>query len=189
MPTGIKDKSLKTDCPVHAPHESLDEIITKAESNKLTLEVSSFESLNLFKEAKSHYEESCLFRNQTIALDRTSQSVRMVSDKRLLSLVISQMIENAMEASCVGQTIDAGCFAEQNSCTFWVLNKTVIPKFVQQNICDRNFSTKSQTRGLGTYGIKLITQTYLKGQITFTSQPDPGTIVRATFPLVLKAAR
>ena len=186
MPTGIKDKSLKTVCRVYAPHEPLDQIISQAESKKLNLETSSFESLTLLKEAKNHYDKPCLSRDQTIALDRTSQSVHMVSDRRLLSLVICQMIENAMEASSVGQTIDAGCFAEQNSCTFWVLNKAVIPEFVQQNICDRNFSTKSQTRGLGTYGIKLLTQTYLKGQITFTSQPDPGTIVRATFPLVLK---
>jgi len=185
MPAGIKDKSLETVCRVHAPHDSLDQIVAQAESGELVLELSSFESLTLFKEAKSHYDKFCLFRDQTIALDRTSQSVRMVSDKGLLSLVIGQMIENVMEASPVGQTINAGCFVEQNCCTFWVLNKAVIPESAQQNICNRDFSTKSQTRGLGTYGIKLLTQTYLKGQITFTSQPDPGTIVRATFPLEL----
>ena len=53
-------------------------------------------------------------------------------------------------------------------------------------MCNRNFSTKSQTRGLGTYAIKLLTQTYLKGHIHFTSQPDPGTVFIVTFPLDLK---
>ena len=185
MPAGIKDKSSETVCRVHAPNDSLDQIIAQAESGDLVLKLSSIESLALLKEAKSHYDRFCLNQGQTIALDRTSQSVHMVSDKWLLSLVIGQMIENAMEASPAGQTIDAGCFTEQNRCTFWVLNKAVIPKLAQQNICSRDFSTKSQTRGLGTYGIKLLTQTYLNGQITFTSQPDPGTIVRATFPLEL----
>jgi signal transduction histidine kinase len=187
MLTGTKHKSSNTVCLVPAPLRSLEQIITQAENNDLVPEISSFESLTLLKEVRSGYDTSCLSPEKIITLDSTSQSVLMTSDRKLLSHVIRQMIANAVEASPMGQMVDLGCIAEQNHCTFWVLNKTVIPKFVQNQIFHRDFSTKHLTRGLGTHGIKLFAETYLKGHVTFTSKPNEGTVFKATFPLELSA--
>ncbi|MCF7972905.1 MAG: ATP-binding protein [Phycisphaerae bacterium] len=187
MLTGIKDKSAKTVCPVHTPLESLGQIIAQVENNTLRLDLSAFESLVLLKEIRDYYDTSCLSQDKLIALDGTSQSVQMVSDRRLLTHVIRQMIANAVEASPMGQTVHIGCLADHNHCTFWVINEAVIPEFVQDNMFVRDFSTKSQTRGLGTYSIKLLSEKYLKGRTTFTSKANQGTVFRATFPLVISA--
>ena len=189
MLISTKDKSARTVCPVHTPLESLDQIIAQAEKNTLKLDLSSFESLILLKEIRDYYDTCCLSQDKLITLDSTSQSVNMVSDRRLLNHVIRQMICNAVEASPMGQTVHIGCFAEHNHCTFWVINEAVIPDFVQDKMFLRDFSTKSQTRGLGTYSIKLLSEKYLRGRTTFTSKVNQGTVFRATFPLEIKAIK
>ena len=186
MPTKLEREPSKTIRPLQAPLESLEQIVIQAENNDLTTGIQPFESLSLLEEARSHYSAGSPSQEEMILLDRTSQSVQMMSDKRLLSHVICQMIANAVEASSMGQTVDMGCFAEHNHCTFWVLNKAVIPKFIQAQVYDRRFSTKSETRGLGTYSIKLLSEKYLNGMTTFSSKVDQGTIFRATFPLTLQ---
>jgi signal transduction histidine kinase len=169
-----------------SPLQSLDQIVTQAENDDLTPGILPFESLSLLTEARTHFYAASPSQEEMIVLDRTSQSVQMMSDKRLLSHVICQMIANAVEASSMGQTVDMGCFAEHNHCTFWVLNKAVIPEFIQAQVFNRRFSTKSETRGLGTYSIKLLSEKYLNGMTSFTSRVNQGTVFRATFPLTLQ---
>jgi len=183
MHAGIKDKSGKTSCQVQTPIESLEHIIAQAENDELIPDISSFDTLTLLKEIRSDYGTSHLSQGKCVDLDNTSQYVHIVSDRNLLSHVIRQMVANAVEASPMGQTVHLGCLTEQNYCTFWVLNEAVMPEFVQAHIFHRNFSAKSQTRGLGTYGIKLLSEKYLKGVVAFTSEINQGTIFRVTFPL------
>lgn len=38
------------------------------------------------------------------------------------------------------------------------------------------FSTKSQNHGIGTYSIRLLTENYLKGKVSFISNENDGTI-------------
>ncbi len=183
MPTSMKHKPSKTFRPLQVPLGSLEQIVTQAENSELSLGIIPFESLSLLEEARSHYDKTSPSQDTMIMLDRTSQSVHMMSDKRILTHVICQMLANAVEASSTGQTVNMGCFAEHNHCTFWVLNKAVIPEFVQSQVFKRGFSTKSETRGLGTYSIKLLSETCLNGVATFTSRVSQGTVFRATFPL------
>ena len=187
MLTAIKDRPSKIPNQNQGCYESLDLIVDQVHSSDFSLELSTFETLPLLKEARSYYDTACLSQDKIISLDRTSQSVRMTSDRRLLSHVVRQMVENAVEASPMGQSVDIGCFAEHNHCTFWVVNEAVMPDFVREQIFTHGFSTKSQTRGLGTYSIRLITETYLKGIVNFTSRANQGTVFRATFPLKIEA--
>ncbi|MCP4450229.1 MAG: ATP-binding protein [Planctomycetes bacterium] len=183
MPTRMKHKRSKTVRPLQVPLGSLEQIVTQAENNDLSLGIMPFESLSLLEEARSYHDTTHPSQNIMVMVDRTSQSVPMMSDKRILTHVICQMLANAVEASSTGQTVDMGCFAEHNHCTFWVLNRAVIPEFVQSQVYERGFSTKSETRGLGTYSIKLLSEACLNGMTTFTSRVSQGTVFRATFPL------
>lgn len=183
MLTAIKDRQSKVPYQNQCVYDSLDLIVNQMHNNDLTLDLSTFETLPLIHEIQSYYDTARLSEEKIISLDRTSQSVHMTTDRRLLIQVVSQMIENAVEASPMGQSVDVGCFADHNHCTFWVVNEAVMPDFVREHIFKRGFSTKSQTRGLGTYSIKLITETYLKGLVNFTSKMNQGTVFRATFPL------
>ena len=53
---------------------------------------------------------------------------------------------------------------------------------VKSRIFNKLFSTKpSSGRGLGTYGVKLLTEKYLKGKIEFTSEKGEGTFFYIKF--------
>ncbi|MBE2197330.1 MAG: hypothetical protein IAE79_01890 [Anaerolinea sp.] len=66
---------------------------------------------------------------------------------------------------------------------FWVHNPAVMSPTVQLQIFKRSFSTKAHDRGLGTYSIKLLSERYLGGAISFTSSAGEGTVFTAVYPL------
>ena len=68
--------------------------------------------------------------------------------------------------------------------TFWVHNPGFMPREVQLQLFKRSFTTKGAGRGLGTYSMKLLTERYLKGQISFTSTEADGT----TFEIRLRTS-
>ena len=50
-------------------------------------------------------------------------------------------------------------------------------------IFQRSFSTKGEGRGLGTYSMKLLTERYLGGRVSFTTSADEGTIFKVALPI------
>ena len=57
-----------------------------------------------------------------------------------------------------------------------------MPKDVKLQIFQRSFSTKGIGRGIGTYSMKLITEQYLKGTISFVSNGAVGTTFTLRIP-------
>ncbi len=57
-----------------------------------------------------------------------------------------------------------------------------MPREVQLQIFQRSFSTKGLGRGLGTYSVRLLTERYLKGSVSFTSSAEFGTTFRVRCP-------
>jgi sensor histidine kinase regulating citrate/malate metabolism len=64
-----------------------------------------------------------------------------------------------------------------------VHNDAPIPREVRLQIFQRAFSTKGPGRGLGTYSMKLLSQRYLGGDVSFTSSEEGGTTFKARYPL------
>jgi signal transduction histidine kinase len=104
------------------------------------------------------------------------------SDRTLLARVIGNMLKNGIEASTPGQTVTCGAEPHGDGVAFWVHNPTAIPPETQRQLFRRAFSTKGKGRGLGTYSIKLLGETYLQGRIHVTSDPDTGTRFTITLP-------
>jgi signal transduction histidine kinase len=59
-----------------------------------------------------------------------------------------------------------------------------MPPEIQLQVFQRSFSTKGDGRGLGTYGMKLLSEESLRGEISFTSAPSAGTVFRGRYPLI-----
>jgi sensor histidine kinase regulating citrate/malate metabolism len=93
------------------------------------------------------------------------------------------MVKNALEASDSGQTVTLSCGVEGNCVWFEVHNPAFMPRNVQLQIFQRSFSTKGDGRGLGTYSIKLLTEQYLGGSVSFASSPEAGTAFRVFYPM------
>ena len=87
-----------------------------------------------------------------------------------------------MEAIGKGGTVTVNCFSDEKEASFTVHNALVIPPEIQRQIFTRSFSTKGSGRGLGTYSIKLITEKYLHGKVSFVSNEEKGTVFTVSYP-------
>jgi signal transduction histidine kinase len=155
-----------------------------AEINEVVLEPAPVSTLELLVEEVGRYGGFPVARQRKLEIDPESADIRMLTDRGLLGRVIGNMLSNALEASKPGSTVLAGCRESGNEVEFWVHNHGVMPREVQMQIFQRSFSTKGGGRGLGTYSMKLLTENYLGGQISFSSSPEEGTVFRARYPRV-----
>lgn len=122
---------------------------------------------------------------QDIRVDLAMPPVALTIDKALLGRVLGNLLKNAVEASDAGQPITLGCRQDgEGRVEFWVHNASVMSDEVRTRVFQRAFSTKGRGRGLGTYSARLLTERYLEGEISFTSEPGTGTIFRVRYPLV-----
>lgn len=171
----------------HACHDLLDQIqaqidLTMAESNELVVAATPLNSKMLLLSVVD------LFRNHEVAKERNlvvadnSPSMALISDATILKRVLGNLVKNALEAIRPGETVTLGCAPAGDGVQFTVHNPGVIPQKVQLQLFNRSFSTKGNGRGLGTYGAKLLTESYLKGTVGFESTPEQGTLFQVVLP-------
>lgn len=131
----------------------------------------------------SLYRHLTICAGKTIAHHCTPESAVIRTDELLLSRVLGNLIRNALEASLPGQTVTVGFELGKKAAVFSVHNQSVMPEPVKLQIFQRSFSTKAaQGRGIGTYSVKMLTEGYLKGSVSFRSEPGEGTAFTITLP-------
>jgi signal transduction histidine kinase len=106
------------------------------------------------------------------------------SDPTLLGRVLGNLLKNALEASTAGQRVTLGCQGTVAEAVFWCQNPRPMPREVQLQVFHRSFSTKGTGRGVGTYSVKLLTERYLKGSVSFVSSSGIGTLFTVTLPRI-----
>jgi signal transduction histidine kinase len=132
-------------------------------------------SLLFYKELKSEFE-SLSDGQIIISLDKRSENFYFTTDRVLIRRVITNMIKNAIEAESNKGKITIGLMAlKEKGAMLWIHNQTYMSEQVQLQVFNRSFSTKSPDRGLGTYSMKMLTEKFMKGKISFTSSPSNGT--------------
>lgn len=166
----------------------IDEILSQrslnaAEKGDLQLNYEKAGSLEVINEAIAIIENASVARNKKIAISNNSTNISFTTDNALLKRILINLIKNALEASSDGETVTIGCSKADDKITFEVHNTGKIPEEIQYQIFQRSFSTKSKTRGLGTYSVKLLTERYLKGTASFTSEEKRGTTFKIVFPI------
>jgi signal transduction histidine kinase len=156
--------------------------LLSAERDELAVSVVSLSTGSVIREVVelSRSSELALYRAVQVAAD--SQDVTIESDPSILRRVLRNMLLNALEASDPGETIAVGCRDHDDEVEFCVHNPGVMPEPVRLQIFQRSFSTKGAGRGLGTYSIKLLSERYLKGTVTFRSTKAGGTRFFARYP-------
>ncbi|GJM40961.1 MAG: sensor histidine kinase [Ardenticatenaceae bacterium] len=186
-PADLKDLGIDTMLS-QASNQLVDEIqaqsqLMAAESGELVVEPFHFESRSLLAQLIDVYKNHIVAEEKEIRLDVAAQNVIIQSDRALMGRVIGNMIKNALEASKPGDIVTVGCEHYFDYLRFWVNNGKVMPKHIQLQIFQRSFSTKGDGRGLGTYSMKLLTENYLQGRISFESEVGKGTTFMVTYPL------
>jgi nitrogen-specific signal transduction histidine kinase len=163
----------------------LDEIIVQrmviaAEDGNLELNPEKISSLDLLNSAVSKIKYHTSAKGRQIVIDGNSTLKEFESDRTLLQRILINLLKNALEATPEGGKVFTGCRDEGTKVSFWVKNDGVIPQDVQMQIFQRSFSTKGKGRGLGTYSIKLLTDNYLHGRVSFVSNEPDGTVFTLT---------
>lgn len=157
--------------------------LNAAERSKLDVNPGEASAHELMQEVMNLYQGQELARNKTLLLAPESQDVTFQSDGALVTRVLSNMVKNALEASAAADAVVLCSSRQGEHVEFKVHNSQPMPEAVQRQVFSRYFSTKGRSRGLGTYGMRLLTERYLQGTVGFETSEKTGTTFIARYPL------
>ena len=161
-----------------------------AESGALLAHRTSFPAEELLANLEAVFSSDPIGEGRRLELEAV-RGLQLHTDAALLLRVLVNMVRNGLEAVPPGgvvrvwsERLDGGpASPDRPSVRFNVWNDGVIPPAVQARIFQRSFSTKAaRGRGLGTYGMKLLGERVLGGEVTFSSEVDSGTVFSITIP-------
>ena len=153
-----------------------------AEKGELKLKPSDFYSRQILAEVMAIYEKHDVAVEKNISIAPDAEDFIIASDSRLLKQIVGNMTKNALEASNPEETVVLSVKKNGNMSCFSVWSSAFMSEDVQKQVFNRSFSTKGTGRGIGTWSVKLLTETYLHGRVSFRSTPEEGTVFFAEVP-------
>ncbi len=177
-------------------HEAAQSLVTEiknqrellaAERNELSVSPGPIHSRLFLEKSIQAYRTLSLDHGCTVQLAAGVAEVIFFSDEHLLERVMGNLVKNAVEASDPGDVVTVGCDCDGTQISFRCHNPGMIPREIQLQLFHRSFSTKEPGRGVGTYSVKLLTERYLGGRVSFASTADAGTTFVVTLPLDIRA--
>jgi nitrogen fixation/metabolism regulation signal transduction histidine kinase len=157
--------------------------LAAAESGDLAVKLETVSASELVDEIVSLYRSSTICQGKKLLVAAASADVVFLSDRGLVSRVLSNMLKNALEASTDGDTVQISAARRGSRVVLSVHNPGFMRDEVRLQVFQRSFSTKAPDRGLGTYSMKLLTEKYLGGGVSFVSTPAGGTTFTAEYPV------
>ncbi len=153
-----------------------------AERGSLELGVASQTPLSIMESVAELYRHHTIARDRQIVIGDAPRG-EIVTDPTLLRRVLGNLVKNALEASDPGGLVMMDAEERGDGVIFHVRNAAVMPEDIQRQIFQRSFSTKAGSgRGIGTHSVKLLTERYLQGQVSFTSRTPEGTVFSVALP-------
>jgi len=154
-----------------------------AETGELRLNFESVDMLEILQNVKDLYLKHEVSNKKNIMISRDAKSINLTTDRIILKRIVGNMLKNALEAVSTDGTVTMGITQLEDCVELWVHNATVMPEEVQMQMFQRSFSTKGTGRGIGTYSIKMLGEQYLKGEVSFSSTENQGTVVNIKLPM------
>jgi nitrogen-specific signal transduction histidine kinase len=151
------------------------------ERGELLVQREPVSSLEMLESVVEAYRMHQVRGDRRLCISADSDDVTFDTDPTLLRRVIGNMTKNALEACPSGGTVTLSCGSDVQRVLFRVHNPTAIPRHVQLQLFQRSFSTKGPGRGLGTYSMKLLSERYLDGDVSFISSEEHGTTFVAAY--------
>ncbi len=156
-----------------------------AEDGDLVIHPMMCNSLDFLQQLQARYSMIDVAKERLIEIAPEAQPADFFTDRSLFERVLGNLVKNAIEACAPHQSVTLSCGTEGAFVWFTVHNPAAIPEDVQTQIFQRSFSTKGKGRGIGTYSIRLLTERYLKGKVSFTSSQEQGTTFTVTYPVMI----
>jgi len=160
------------------------QMLRDAESGNLRVNLSSFQVGEVLDALQALLEPHVEAEGKSLLIKPDYRHVYLRTDKQLLLRVLTSMASNALEVSRQDQYVVIWFETKSGVNRFSVQNESRIQPEIAKRIFQRTFTTQAGKHGLGTYMMRLLGVTYLKGQVNFTTDETHGT----TFWIDLPAA-
>jgi signal transduction histidine kinase len=164
------------------------QILSSAEAGELVAAPAMIDARALLGEVFDIYRNHEIGLERQVKVAEDAEACQFVSDRTLVRRVLGNMVKNALEATQAGGLVTLSCRRRAGMVEFGVHNSGFMPRSVQLQVFQRSFSTKGAGRGLGTYSMKLLTEQYLNGQVSFISDEAQGTTFFASLPVAWGSA-
>ncbi|MBI3568175.1 MAG: response regulator [Gemmatimonadetes bacterium] len=158
-----------------------------AERGELPLLPAPLDAREVLEAVAARYSGHEVAKGRDIAVEPVEGTIAFSADPTILGRVLGNMVKNALEAVPVGATVRLRATREPSTVRFEVQNAGEMPEAAQKQVFQRSFSTKGAARGLGTYGMRLLTERYLGGHVWFESDAGRGTRFVAEVPATVPA--
>lgn len=155
--------------------------LAAAERGELAVKTEEVEAASFLSGIADLFKAHEVAKDRVIVVDTACAGLTLRTDKTLLARVIGNMTKNALEAERAGAVITLACARTAGGVAFTVKNPTPMSEDARLQVFQRSFSTKGAGRGLGTYSMRLLTERYLKGKVSCSSEAG-GTVFRAEYP-------
>jgi PAS domain-containing protein len=164
---------IQSQCTLHA-----------AEKGDLAVKMNDCDSLEALEAAVAACRAFGFAEDKHVDVPPGAQSIVFRTDATLLGRILINLLKNALEAGGADTTVTATCRAMSfpHRVRFSVHNDAVMPAQVRAHIFQRSFSTKGIGRGLGTYSVKLLTDS-MGGRVWFDSNAGEGTTFHVEFEI------
>jgi signal transduction histidine kinase len=128
------------------------------------------------------FSMDALGKGKQIEVLTEAASVIGTVDPVIIERIIVNLLKNALEASGTGSIVKIDCGIRNDGLFISVQNNRAMSNEVKYQIFQKSFSTKGNGRGLGTFSIKLLTERYLGGRVSFESNENIGTVFTVVLP-------
>lgn len=164
-----------------ASRDIIEEIVSHrqlraAENGDLHVKIDDLNSIELLESSVGKISSHDIALEKQIIIDENSSDLNFQTDRILFQRVLVNLLKNALEATEKCGSVGISVESKLDKIIFRVNNKHVIPEEIQLQLFQRSFSTKGPSRGIGTYSIKLLTENYLNGKVSFVSNEKEGTV-------------
>ncbi|MBI4865275.1 MAG: HAMP domain-containing histidine kinase [Candidatus Riflebacteria bacterium] len=157
--------------------------LAAAESGDLSCQWHEVVVQDLLVAVRDLYAKHSLARGKTISVE-AAPGLSIVTDRVILQRVLGNLLKNALEASSRGARVTLSVKpGNDGGVELSVHNEGAMPREVQLQMFKRSFSTKAEKgRGIGTYSVRLFTQDFLRGRVSFSSSDAAGTTFLVWLP-------
>lgn len=157
-------------------------LLRKVEAGTLTATPAIVDAGEIIQQLQKTFNVHTAAYGKTLETRVLSEDTKLFTDIRLLLRVVISMVMYALEVVPRGGDVVATFERRANRPTFTVWHAGALPAAIASNLFSRQAATAhADGYGLGTYGMKILSENYLAGEIAFTTSEEEGT----TFLLML----
>ncbi len=155
-----------------------------AENNELEIRMEIVNTDDVIQDAISHVESMQISNDRLLMTCDENENIDFYSDKIILRRILINAIKNAVEASVDNDRITVCSYREEDNVIFSINNPKVMDEPTRLQVFKKSFSTKGKGRGIGTFSMKLLTEKYLSGTVSFESKEGEGTTFFISLPYI-----